>query len=86
MNKQTQKLVCRFCNTPLTHIFADLGATPLSNSNLTPEDLNKYEVYYPLKVFVCGKCFLVQLPEHEAANKIFTEDYAYFSSYSTSWL
>jgi len=90
MTKKTIKtrktLRCRFCGTSLKHVFADLGSTPLSNSNLTPEDLNKYEVYYPLKVFVCDKCFLVQLPEHESADKIFTQEYAYFSSYSTSWL
>ena len=86
MKKQTQKLTCRFCGTPLKYVFADLGSTPISNANLTKEDLAKREVYYPLKVFVCDKCFLVQLPEHESAENIFNDQYAYFSSYSTSWL
>ena len=86
MKKQTQKLTCRFCGTPLKYVFADLGSTPISNANLTKEDLAKREVYYPLKVFVCDRCFLVQLPEHESAENIFNDQYAYFSSYSTSWL
>ncbi len=79
------RLACRFCGTPLTHVFVDLGSQPLANSYLEPEDLWKPEVFLPLCVYVCGKCFLVQLPEEERPEAIFS-DYAYFSSYSESWL
>ena len=76
---------CRFCGTELRHTFADLGLTPLSNSYLTPEQLNQEEPVYPLHARVCHKCFLVQLEEFETPERIFS-DYAYFSSYSESWL
>ena len=76
---------CRFCRTPLEQTFVDLGVSPLSNSYLHPEDLNRMEPFYPLHAFVCSNCFLVQLEEMESPEKIF-EDYAYFSSYSESWL
>ena len=56
---------CRFCQHPLTHVFVDLGMSPLSNAYLSGRDLLKMEPFYPLKVFVCEKCFLVQLPEFE---------------------
>ena len=79
-------LNCRFCNNPLTHEFVDLVNSPPSNSYLTAEQLNEPEVYYPLRVFVCEKCFLVQLDEYKSAEQIFDEDYAYFSSFSSSWL
>jgi len=78
-------LVCRFCGAPLTDVFVDLGASPLANSYLEPEDLGKAEAFYPLCVYVCAECFLVQLPEEEKPEAIFS-DYAYFSSYSESWL
>jgi SAM-dependent methyltransferase len=78
-------LACRFCGAPLSHIFVDLGAQPLANSYLEPEDLWKAEAFLPLCVYVCGACFLVQLPEEERPEAIFS-DYAYFSSYSESWL
>jgi hypothetical protein len=78
-------LDCRFCGAPLSHVFVDLGASPLANSYLEPEDLGKPEPFYPLCVYVCERCFLVQLPEEEKAEAIFS-DYAYFSSYSESWL
>jgi SAM-dependent methyltransferase len=78
-------LGCRFCGAPLSQIFVDLGASPLANSYLEPEDLGKAEAFYPLCVYVCGECFLVQLPEEERPEAIFSE-YAYFSSYSESWL
>ncbi len=76
---------CRFCNNPLKHVFVDLGKSPLSNSFLKEEMLNQPESTYPLCAFVCDKCFLVQLPEYENPENIF-EDYAYFSSYSETWL
>jgi len=76
---------CRFCNKPLTHLFLSLGSFPLSNSFLTKEQLYQREVFYPLEVFVCDSCFLVQLQEYETPENIFS-DYAYFSSYSDTWL
>jgi hypothetical protein len=78
-------LACRFCGARLSHVFVDLGAQPLANSYLEPEDLQKAETFLPLCVYVCGECFLVQLPEEERPEAIFS-DYAYFSSYSESWL
>ena len=77
---------CRFCKHPVTHVLIDLGNSPASNSFLTKEQLNEPEIFYPLKVFVCDKCFLVQIDEYKKSGDIFSEDYAYFSSYSTSWL
>ena len=76
---------CRFCNTELTQIFVDLGMSPLANSYLNSTDLNKMEPFYPLRTFVCAECLLVQLEEFESPKNIFT-NYAYFSSYSTTWL
>jgi SAM-dependent methyltransferase len=76
---------CRFCNQPLTHLFLSLGSFPLSNSYLTREQLREKEVFYPLEVYVCDSCFLVQLQEYETPENIFG-DYAYFSSYSDTWL
>jgi len=77
---------CRFCKTQLSHIFIDLGNSPPSNSFLKKEQLDEPEIFYPLKVFTCHKCFLVQLDEYKKSNEIFNSEYAYFSSYSTSWL
>jgi hypothetical protein len=77
--------MCRFCATPLRHTFLDLGMSPLCESYLTAEQLNQGEVFYPLHVYICEKCLLVQLQEYVSAESIFTE-YAYFSSYSDSWL
>ena len=84
MNATTQPL-CRFCSTKLTHTFVDLGMSPLCESYLTADRLNQMEPFYPLHVYVCEKCFLVQLQEYVSPEHIFT-DYAYFSSYSDSWL
>jgi hypothetical protein len=78
-------LACRFCGAPLSHLFVDLGASPLANSYLEPADLARAEPFFPLAVYVCGECLLVQLPEAERPEAIFS-DYAYFSSYSESWL
>jgi 2-polyprenyl-3-methyl-5-hydroxy-6-metoxy-1,4-benzoquinol methylase len=77
---------CRFCLTALHHTFCDLGMSPLSNALVPEAQLKAPEVYYPLHVFVCGQCWLVQLPEHESPQHIFSQDYVYFSSYSESWL
>ncbi len=77
--------VCRFCSAPLTHPFVDLGKSPLCESFLKQEDLDRGEMFYPLHALVCDQCFLVQLRDYVAADDIFS-DYAYFSSFSTSWL
>jgi len=77
---------CRFCQNSLTHEFVDLVNSPPSNSYLRAEQLNEPEVFYPLRVFVCEKCFLVQIDEYKKADEIFDENYAYFSSFSKSWL
>jgi SAM-dependent methyltransferase len=76
---------CRFCGARLEHVFADLGMSPLANSYLAPDQRARMEPHYPLRALVCDRCFLVQLEEYESAEAIFS-DYAYFSSYSTSWL
>ncbi|MCW3069700.1 MAG: SAM-dependent methyltransferase [Solirubrobacterales bacterium] len=76
---------CRFCGAPVDAVFADLGMSPLANSYLPPERANGMEPFYPLRALVCGNCFLVQLEEFETPERIFS-DYAYFSSYSSSWL
>jgi SAM-dependent methyltransferase len=76
---------CRFCGSPVDAVFADLGMSPLANSYLPPERANSMEPFYPLRALVCEKCFLVQLEEFETPEQIFS-DYAYFSSYSSSWL
>lgn len=79
------QLACRFCGRPLARTFVDLGVSPLANSYLEPADLQKAERFYPLRVYVCEGCLLVQLPEAESPEAIFS-DYAYFSSFSESWL
>jgi len=76
---------CRFCNTELRHIFVDLGMSPPCESYLRIDQLNQMEPFYPLNVYVCANCFLVQLPEYVNPEEIFS-DYAYFSSYSDTWL
>ena len=76
---------CRHCQSELEHTVIDLGHQPPSNAYLTSEQLNLPEVTYPLKVFVCDSCWLVQLPAHAEAEKLFTADYAYLSSTSISW-
>lgn len=77
---------CRFCKTELEHVFIDLINSPASNSFLTREELNEPESYYPLKVYTCHHCFLVQVDEYKKSDAIFNSNYVYFSSYSTSWL
>ena len=77
---------CQFCQNPLMHTFVNLGMSPLSNGFLKSEQLNKAEKFYPLHTYVCEKCLLVQLEEFESPDHIFAHDYAYFSSYSDSWL
>jgi SAM-dependent methyltransferase len=77
---------CRHCNTKLSHVFCDLQTCPPSNAMVKPEMINHPETYFPLKVFVCESCWLVQVDELEKADAIFNSEYTYFSSYSSSWL
>jgi SAM-dependent methyltransferase len=76
---------CRFCDAPLQVTFVDLGMSPLCESYVAADGLNRMEPFYPLHVWVCEKCLLVQLEQYVGAEEIFTE-YAYFSSYATSWV
>lgn len=77
---------CRHCNTSLTHVFLDLGRTPPSNAYLTAAAIAEPEQTYPLKLFVCDQCWLVQTEDYSQADELFSKDYAYFSSTSVSWL
>jgi hypothetical protein len=77
--------VCRFCNSTLEHTLVDLGMSPLCESFLSSEQLNRMEPFYPLHVYVCQTCYLAQLEEYVSPEEIFNE-YAYFSSYADSWL
>ena len=77
---------CRHCKIPLTHTFLDLGVAPPSNAYLTAEQLTQPETKFPLKLYVCDRCWLVQTEDVTAADKLFTNDYAYFSSVSQGWL
>lgn len=78
---------CRFCQYALEYTFVNLGGSPISNDFLSAQQLDKPEKFYPLHTYVCDRCFLVQLPEVESREYIFGDgDYAYFSSYSESWL
>lgn len=83
--RMAQSNACRFCAAPLRRTFVDLGMSPLCESYLNAEQLNQMEPFYPLHVFVCERCFLVQLQEYVSVESIF-EEYAYFSSYSETWL
>jgi SAM-dependent methyltransferase len=86
LNQSAEKTPkCQFCGTPLKHTVVDLGMSPLCESYISLEELNQMERFYPLHVYVCDNCFLVQLQEYVSPDHIFTE-YAYFSSYSDSWL
>jgi hypothetical protein len=77
---------CRHCRAPLTLTFVDLGSAPPSNAYLSEVDLKRPEPWYPLRVLVCSECRLVQTEDYAGASEIFTDTYAYFSSYSKSWL
>ena len=76
---------CRLCGGHVEHTFVDLGMSPLCESFLRPDQLEQMEPYFPLHALVCDDCFLVQLKEYVSPEHIFTE-YAYFSSYSTTWV
>lgn len=83
--RMTSAAQCRFCSRSTLYSFVDLGLTPLSNAFVKEEHLGKYEAFYPLHAYVCASCFLVQLEQFESPEHIFG-DYAYFSSFSSSWL
>lgn len=78
-------LPCSFCRRPLKHIFVDLGMAPLVSSYLREEELHNSEVFFPLRVYVCAECYLVQLPQAASPQQLFGQ-YPYFSSVSASWL
>jgi SAM-dependent methyltransferase len=77
---------CRHCHAPLSHVFLDLGFAPPSNAYLQAADLQAPELSFPLKLFVCEQCWLVQTEDYSRSDELFTKDYAYFSSTSTTWL
>ncbi len=77
---------CRHCKNELQHVFLDLGFAPPSNAYLTKDQLMQSETYFPLRLFVCNSCWLVQTDDYTNADKLFSSDYAYFSSISQSWL
>jgi SAM-dependent methyltransferase len=77
---------CRHCESSLNHTFLDLGFAPPTNAFLSVDALSRPETYYPLKIKVCGRCWLVQTEDHARADELFSPDYAYFSSTSSSWL
>lgn len=81
-----EHLKCRFCGSRLLHNFVDLGLQPPSNYYRRPEQLAQGEVFYPLHAYVCSACWLVQLEDFQSPDDLFASDYAYFSSYSQSWL
>jgi 2-polyprenyl-3-methyl-5-hydroxy-6-metoxy-1,4-benzoquinol methylase len=76
---------CRFCNSQLKYTLVDLGVSPFANSYLSAQHIHRMESFYPLQVYVCEKCYLVQLPVFQSSEEIFS-NYAYFSSFSDSWL
>lgn len=77
---------CRFCKSELRHSVINLGMSPLCQKHIKPESANDMEKFYPLHAYICDKCWLMQLEEFATPDEIFAEDYAYFSSYSESWL
>lgn len=83
---QARQYTCRFCNEALRHTFVDLGTSPLCQRHVTPARFDHAESIYPLHVYVCGSCFLVQLPAYVAREEIFDAEYGYFSSFSDTML
>lgn len=79
-------MICRSCRTPLVQACLDLGTSPPSNSFVAPQQLNEPEICYPLNLHVCHRCFLVQTDEYKPSTEIFSGDYLYFSSFSSTWV
>lgn len=86
MKKLSTTSKCRFCNNKLEHSVINLGMSPLCQKHVKPENANDMEKFYPLHAFICNKCWLMQLEEFATPDEIFADEYAYFSSYSESWL
>jgi 2-polyprenyl-3-methyl-5-hydroxy-6-metoxy-1,4-benzoquinol methylase len=86
MKKINTSSKCRFCNHKLEHSVIDLGMSPLCQKHIKPENANDMEKFYPLHAFICDNCWLMQLEEYATPDEIFADEYAYFSSYSESWL
>src|SRR5690554_4244364 len=84
--QRISSMKCRHCQNELTTTFVDLGSAPPSNAYLTEAQMKAPEKWFPLKVMVCDQCWLVQTEDYTGAEELFDADYAYFSSYSTSWL
>ena len=76
---------CRHCSKKISNLFLDLGSSPPSNSYIKLKNLNSPEIYFPLKVNICDNCWMVQTEDYKKAEELFTDDYAYFSSVSSSW-
>lgn len=87
-NRPFESLIvkCRHCSQELRHTFLDLGCAPPSNAYLTLSQLHAPETWYPLRLLVCDRCWLVQTEDYAKADSLFGDDYAYFSSFSDSWL
>jgi len=85
VDEQGHKFACRGCAQQVSRSFVDLGMSPLCQTHIEPQALNQAEVFYPLHAYICDSCMLVQLDEYVAPDQIFS-DYAYFSSYSDSWV
>lgn len=77
---------CRHCGAQVVHLFADLGLTPLCQTQIAPHRFNEPESFFPLQAYVCGRCWLVQLRDCVSSSDVFTDDYPYFSSFSSSWV
>ena len=86
MKKINSLSKCRFCNNKLEYSVINLGMSPLCQKHIKPENTNDMEKFYPLHAFVCEQCWLMQLEEFATPDEIFADEYAYFSSYSESWL
>lgn len=86
MNKSTTQSNCRFCGNPLNFSVLNLGMSPLCQKHIKPENANEMEKFYPLHAYVCEHCWLMQLEEFASPDEIFADDYAYFSSFSETWL
>jgi len=85
MKTKTAFNKCNFCKSSLTHEVTDLGMQPLCQDRIKPEDLNKMEPHFPLKVYICENCYLTQVPESASPEQIY-RDYGYYSSFSDTWL
>lgn len=86
LNQQSSGSKCRFCSNELKYSVVNLGMSPLCQKHVKPENANDMEKFYPLHAYVCDQCWLMQLEEFATPDEIFADDYAYFSSYSDSWL